>query len=309
MRDRRHARGVPGLGRRGGDRVLQPVQRRVQVIAVRQQAGVLRRLRPAPREHHHHLRHCRGDVLAAVPAHQMQRQIDAGGDAGAGQHRAVVDEDPVGQHLRRGREPAQPVEQLVVRRRLPAGQQSGVGRQQRAAAHRQQPQGPGRRARRGQPWCHHPAEPVACGQPVRRRADDLVHLARPAQQHQPGRLRRIDAFGQRLQPAEHQPDRRGGLWPRADVAHPEGRRLSSPAQRLVGEPEGLGGPRQIEQQRVGQDEEDDVDHGRLMRRPAPRPGGSSRSARPARSRCARGSARRSGARRRASSCRRSASPR
>jgi hypothetical protein len=70
-----------------------------------------------------------------VVGDQRQRQIDAGGDPGRGPHRAVALVDPVGVDGD-ARVGGQRVGRQPVRGGPATGEQSGLGEQQRPAAHR-----------------------------------------------------------------------------------------------------------------------------------------------------------------------------
>jgi hypothetical protein len=71
---------------------------------------------------------------------EVQRQVDAGRDAGARGDRIIEHEDAVGDHLAALCQLAQLVQVLVMGGDAPAPQQAGVRGQQRARADRDQPQ-------------------------------------------------------------------------------------------------------------------------------------------------------------------------
>ena len=75
-----------------------------------------------------------GQPRRAELGDQVQGQVDARRDAGAGAHLAVLDEHAAVQHLGAGRQPAQRVEQAVVGGAAPAIQQAGGAGQQCAGA-------------------------------------------------------------------------------------------------------------------------------------------------------------------------------
>ncbi|KAG1183825.1 hypothetical protein G6F35_015247 [Rhizopus arrhizus] len=87
--------------RRGGvahDGVLHAVHTRMHMAAVlqpRRQRGIRA---GAALIDHHVARHLAGDARPAVARHHVQRQVDAGRDAGAADQVAVLDEDPVVVH-------------------------------------------------------------------------------------------------------------------------------------------------------------------------------------------------------------------
>ena len=138
MADRRQRGHVPVALRLGDDRVLHPVHGGVQMAAMheeRRQLGVARR---APQVHHHVLGDARRQRLAAFLGDQVQREVDARGDAGAGRDRPVDDEHAVVDHLRLGRQGAQLRQQLVVRGAAAVREQAGARREQRARADRDQ---------------------------------------------------------------------------------------------------------------------------------------------------------------------------
>ena len=92
----------------------------------------------APRRHDAAPGRLVGDLAAVVAAHQVQAQVDAGGDAGRGQHVAVVDE----QHVRVERDLREAARGTArrgpVRGRRPAVEQAGRGQHERAGADRHQ---------------------------------------------------------------------------------------------------------------------------------------------------------------------------
>ena len=86
------------------DGILHPVHGGMQMPAMHQKGRQLRVARRAPEIHHHVLRHAGRQRLAALLGNQVQRQVDARGDPGAGRDRPIHDEDAVVDHLRRRRQ-------------------------------------------------------------------------------------------------------------------------------------------------------------------------------------------------------------
>ncbi|MNP54248.1 hypothetical protein D3C76_1487900 [compost metagenome] len=96
----RHLRHRPfGLGF-GGHHVLRTVHRRVQMVAVTQPGGELRIIAGTAKIHHHFAGNLHCPYCTALAVNQMQRQIDTGGNAGAGVQVAVFNKDTVLFHLR-----------------------------------------------------------------------------------------------------------------------------------------------------------------------------------------------------------------
>ena len=148
--------GVPHRRQRGhvpvvvgfrDDRILHAMHRRVQMAPMHVKRRQLRIALRAPEIHHHVLGHACGQRLAALLADQVQREIDARGDARTRCELSIHDEHAVGDHLRTRREHSQRIEQLVMRGALASAEQSGASGEQCARADREQAV---RRARRVQ---------------------------------------------------------------------------------------------------------------------------------------------------------------
>ena len=82
-------------------------------------------------------------VGAAVPADDVQAEVEAGGQPGGREDVAVVDVEDVGVDLDRRELPRELVGEGPVRRRAPAVEQAGVGEDERARADRHHARAPG----------------------------------------------------------------------------------------------------------------------------------------------------------------------
>ena len=114
------------------------MNRRMQVIAKCQPRRQLRVGASAPQIDDHRPGDGGSALIPGDLGHHMQRQVDAGGDPSAGVDRAVFDENPVLQYLRAWRQLTQIVVMAMMRGALPAIQQTGITRQQRAGTDAQQ---------------------------------------------------------------------------------------------------------------------------------------------------------------------------
>ena len=245
-----HARHGPGLLRRLAHRVLHPVKDGVQVVAVVQEGREFGVLRAPAQRHHHGLCHFGCECRPQAGGDAVQREVDAGGHAGAAEHRSVQHEHPVGQHLAVGRGLAQFVQMVVVRRGFAARQQAGAGGHHGASADAHQ-----LHLAFGQAQAMQPVQQLARGGAVQR---DLV--TRLAYQHHPLRALGPGQVGQRDQPRHpgaHRTDRFGA---RAGEMQRKSRRLAFGLQRLVGHAQRLGRTRPIEDQAVVQQHEMHVHH-------------------------------------------------
>ena len=139
-------RPLPGRSGRGPGRRRQRGHDELRLAAV------------APRRHDAAAGRVVGHLAAVVAAHDVQAQVDAGPDAGRGEHVAVVDEEHVRvePHLREV--PAEPVGVGPVGRGRPAVEPAHGGQHERAGADRDQP-GPRRAPARAPP----PPRGVRCG--------------------------------------------------------------------------------------------------------------------------------------------------
>ena len=183
----------------------------------------------------------------------MQREIDPGGDAGAGRNRTIHHEDAVVDHLGLGRQGPERGQQFVVRGAAAMGEEAGPRREERAGADREQ-------AVRRVLGEERLAEPIL--EPLRgggdRRSDLRELRGRLTDQHHPGRG--SQALGERIEVHQPEPDR-------GRHASPSGRRsgagsgaaMPAPMAMQVGEAKRLRRTRDVEQQRVGGDDEKQID--------------------------------------------------
>ncbi len=104
------------------------------MIAIAQPGRQLRIIATAPEIHHHFPRHRHRHLRPRVLAHEMQRQIDAGGNAGASIEPSVLDKNAIVSGQGRRRLLKQARHHLVVRRAAIAIKQTGARRQKRAGA-------------------------------------------------------------------------------------------------------------------------------------------------------------------------------
>jgi hypothetical protein len=118
--ERRHAPVTLGLI---DDGVLHAMHRRMQMPAMHVKRRLLRIPIRAPEIHHHVLGHARRERFAALLGNEVQGDIDPRRDSGTRRKRAIHHEHPVVDHLRVRRQRTQRVEQLVMRRAAPAGEQ------------------------------------------------------------------------------------------------------------------------------------------------------------------------------------------
>lgn len=187
MRLVRQGLGRPVRGRVAQDGVLHPVHAGVQVVAVIQPGRERRVAAGAAQVHHHFARHGAGHARAAVTRHEVEGQVDAGGDAGAGPDPGRFDEDTVFEHPGIGRQGAQRIQAAVVAGAVAAGEQAGGGQHQGPGADGHDVKAVGRRA---------PRQPVDEGAAVG--AVQRVFGADQAADHDQGMGRQ--ALGQRRQP-------------------------------------------------------------------------------------------------------------
>jgi hypothetical protein len=134
--------------------VLHAVQGRVHVVAVRQKGRQFRVMRSAPQCHHHGLRHLCRQSRTAHCADAVQDQVNTRGYARAAEHRPIFHKNPVGNDIAPGLHLLQFFEVLVVRGGTPPGQQTGMGRQHRARANRDQFHVPSDQTQTPQPVQH-----------------------------------------------------------------------------------------------------------------------------------------------------------
>ena len=217
----------------------------------RRQLGVAGR---APQVHHHVLRDAGRQRLAALLGDQVQREVDPGGDAGAGRDRPIDHEHAVVDHLRIAAPGPAARQQFVVRGAAASGEQAGPRREQRARADREHAV----RRIRGEERL---AEPTRLshsrGGGDRRR--DLAELGgRLADQHHPGRRASAARATARGRPARARQRSAAVAVGPAKRSRKRGGRPARSAMQ-VGQAKRLRRPRDVEQQRVRRDDEQEVD--------------------------------------------------
>jgi hypothetical protein len=203
----------------------------------------------AARGHRHALRRARGGEGAEMIGDQMQGQVDAGGDAGAGPDLAVTYDDSIGNHPRAWREFLQQIQVQVVRGHTAAIEQARARRQQCARTHRHQTQAlaPGAQG----------PQPPRDG-PVLRIVGSPLAGVGPADQDDPrGRRKRCR---QGVQPTDQRPDRALRACLRSDESKVQRRRVARPGKQdfLVRHSKGLGRPCPIEDQTAARQDKQDL---------------------------------------------------
>ncbi len=292
---------APGPGRIGAHRVLHPVDRRVEVVAPREPGRELRVVPGAAQVDHEVARHRRRAGRIDEARHQMQHQVDAGGDTRTRQPLAVLDEQPVLQHPRRRGEGGQLRAGRVMGGAGMPVEEPGPGGEQRTGADRDQ-------AVAGPDLGPQPGDDRVVRRPLvlARGIGIPQHPFRRAGEHhgRPLRQRR----GQGAEPREPEPDRARDGGARPDMADPEADLLLD----QVGLAQHLDGPATSRSRvRGGHTTTTGISAGPLtrpdaapVRRAPPRPWRCGRSARPGPARCGPGSRRRSTTARRRPSSRR-----
>ena len=148
MRGESSAPGGEGVDGQGLGEVLEHPREQVVEVVVVAQVGerrleVLRLAAVAVRGHDHAPGDRVGDLDAVLGAHQVQAQVDAGGRAGAGEDRAVLDVEHrrIDHDVRVAR--GEGVGEKPVRARAAPVEQTGRCQGERAAADREHPAAPG----------------------------------------------------------------------------------------------------------------------------------------------------------------------
>jgi len=126
--DRPAARGIPD------HQILCPVHPRVDVIAVQEPGRELRVVAGPPEVEHEQARHLDGHQRSRQLRDQVQRQVHAGRDAGAGEDVPIADEDPVLHDLEPRELAGEPVRERVVGGAGVVLEQSALGGQEGARA-------------------------------------------------------------------------------------------------------------------------------------------------------------------------------